>query len=380
MIPEPLVCHVAAAREAAGETQAGLARKLGVSRQALSLVESGRSVPSTALALKLARALGKPVDELFVLRNESARPREISVIWAESETGQAETAITGRVLVGRIGRRLVGHPMRGTDLTAADGFATGGRTPRRVQLMRAAEGLGEGPAVNARWPERLFVAGCAPALGLLCDHLEKSATPVRASWIHATTDRALAALSRKEVQVAGQHFPPGRATAVKPARHRATTTLTLATWRQGLLVRRGDRSAPRNVAQLGARGVRVARREAGASANRLLDAALGAAGIAKNVLPALIVRGHFGVGAAVALGAADVGVAAEHAAIAHDLDFVPLDEERFDLTFDAAFVHDPRYQRMGDLLASRAFRTELQNLGGYDTTTTGSVPAKGANP
>jgi putative molybdopterin biosynthesis protein len=90
----------------------------------------------------------------------------------------------------------------------------------------------------------------------------------------------------------------------------------------------------------------------------------------------LVARGHFGVGAAVAMGAADVGIAAQHAALAHDLAFVPLDEERFDLTFDAAFVHDPRYQRLGDVLASRAFRADLDTLGGYDTQITGTVPAE----
>ena len=56
-----------AAREAAGWTQAQLAERVGVSRKTINTVENGVFVPSTLLALKLARALGKPVESLFSL-------------------------------------------------------------------------------------------------------------------------------------------------------------------------------------------------------------------------------------------------------------------------------------------------------------------------
>ena len=55
------------AREAAGWTQAELAERIGVSRKTVNTVENGVFVPSTVVALKLARALGCPVEELFFL-------------------------------------------------------------------------------------------------------------------------------------------------------------------------------------------------------------------------------------------------------------------------------------------------------------------------
>ena len=55
------------AREAAGWTQAQLAEQVGVSRKTVNTVENGVFIPSTLLALKLARALGKPVEALFSL-------------------------------------------------------------------------------------------------------------------------------------------------------------------------------------------------------------------------------------------------------------------------------------------------------------------------
>ena len=50
-----------------GWTQAELAERVGVSRKTINTVENGVFVPSTVLALKLAAAIGKPVEALFAL-------------------------------------------------------------------------------------------------------------------------------------------------------------------------------------------------------------------------------------------------------------------------------------------------------------------------
>ena len=48
-------------------TQAALAGQVGVSRKTINTVENGVFVPSTLLALKLARALGCSVEDIFSL-------------------------------------------------------------------------------------------------------------------------------------------------------------------------------------------------------------------------------------------------------------------------------------------------------------------------
>ena len=48
-------------------TQAELAEAVGVTRKTVNTVENGIYVPSAMLALKLARALNVPVEELFWL-------------------------------------------------------------------------------------------------------------------------------------------------------------------------------------------------------------------------------------------------------------------------------------------------------------------------
>ncbi len=55
------------ARTAAGLTQAELAEMVGVSRKTINTVENGVFIPSTLLALKLARALKTKVESLFFL-------------------------------------------------------------------------------------------------------------------------------------------------------------------------------------------------------------------------------------------------------------------------------------------------------------------------
>jgi putative transcriptional regulator len=50
-----------------GLTQAELAERCGVTRKTVNTVENGVFVPSTVLALKLARALSEPVETLFWL-------------------------------------------------------------------------------------------------------------------------------------------------------------------------------------------------------------------------------------------------------------------------------------------------------------------------
>jgi len=48
-------------------TQEELANKIAVSRQTINAMELNKYVPSTVLALKLAKVFNKPVEELFSL-------------------------------------------------------------------------------------------------------------------------------------------------------------------------------------------------------------------------------------------------------------------------------------------------------------------------
>lgn len=53
-----------------GLTQEDLARKVSVSRQTINAMEANKYVPSTVLALKIAKVFKKPVEEIFILEKK----------------------------------------------------------------------------------------------------------------------------------------------------------------------------------------------------------------------------------------------------------------------------------------------------------------------
>lgn len=50
-------------------TQEGLAEKIGVTRQSINAIEKGKYVPSTVLALKIARLFNESVENIFALED-----------------------------------------------------------------------------------------------------------------------------------------------------------------------------------------------------------------------------------------------------------------------------------------------------------------------
>jgi hypothetical protein len=56
------------------------------------------------------------------------------------------------------------------------------------------------------------------------------------------------------------------------------------------------------------------------------------------------------------------------------LDFIPLQQSRYDLVIPQTFLSNhPSIGRLLDAIVSRQFRTEIEALGGYDTSDTGKI-------
>ncbi|MBV9208421.1 MAG: helix-turn-helix transcriptional regulator, partial [Actinobacteria bacterium] len=101
------------ARQARGLSQQQLAGMAGVTRQAVSAVESGHSDPSLRVALALARALGMTVEELF----GPGDPADPVLARPVAPAGAAGS----RVALAAIGDIFVALPLRG-DTVARAGF------------------------------------------------------------------------------------------------------------------------------------------------------------------------------------------------------------------------------------------------------------------
>ncbi len=348
-------------RLARGLEQKELGRLAGVSRQTVSSIESGRSDPSTAVALALASALERTVEELFALEPAPGL-RVRPALPLQAARGSR------RVVLASIGGDWISHALpAGALSTSADGLLQ--PRSRRALPLRPLESL-RGTVV---------VAGCDPALALLAAHLAEGRAGVRLVWLQAASSAALSAVARGEAHLAGAHLydEPSREFNVPFVRAllpgREALVVNLARWREGLAVARSNPRGIRGVQDLGRKSLRVATREPGAGARRLLDRLLAKHGV--GAVHATVLGSHAEVAQAVALGAVDAGVTTESAALAAELRFLPLAEERSDLVVPLEFAREPRGARLLETLASAAFRRDLGAIAAYESRQCGEVLA-----
>jgi len=358
-------------RQARGLQQQSLALSVGLSRQALASLETGQSVPSTKVALLLARQLGVRVEELFWLDDEPI----VEVQNSESVDPSDTTPLEPRRLLVEIDGRWVSHPIHRNQPS---------------NLSRSADGLSldrnhvRSLVERDRLRETVLVVGCDPALGVLSDRIRQRFPALRMSWLHATSHRALSLVVARQAHMAGLHLrEPQNGEFNVPFVRRASPSLpmlvvNMARWEEGLLVARGNPKHIMGVACLARPDVRLINRPAGAGARELLEREL----VAAELLPEQVAgfeleaASHEELARSVAWGRADVGIGTRTMALAFDLDFLPLVEERFDLVLPLRLAEEPRFERILDTLDSRVFRDELVSIGGYDTSETGHVMAE----
>ncbi|MEQ1628444.1 MAG: substrate-binding domain-containing protein [Nitrospira sp.] len=373
-------------RTARGLSQGELAARADITRQAISSIEANRYLPTTVVALQLARVLNTSVEDLFSLQSagEVIEARLIDAPGSASSTGSLP-----RVKVVKVNGRYCARPVTGLGevlsyTVAADGFLELQEASRRGRSSDV-------PVVRVRLSrdrqaieQEIAVAGCDPAIFLAGEHLRrrKDQTSV-VGWTMGST-AALQALQRGEVHVAGIHLTDdstGESNLPFLRRHLkagAYEVITFATWEEGLLVRPGNPKQVQTVADLLRGDVTVINREEGAGARLLLDQRLRAAGLVGSQVKGYerTAASHLHVARLVAEGQADVGVGIRSAAQSYGLDFIPLQSARYDLVVPKAYLSShPSLNHLFDTLASRPFRSEIAAIGGYDTTDTGKLQA-----
>src|SRR3954467_8584867 len=98
------------ARLNSGLKQSELAERAGISRQTLSVLESGRGQPATMIALRLARVLACRVEELFWLQDEGGDiPAELA---GDATPRNSRPDLS---LVGSVAGRWVAHALTRED-------------------------------------------------------------------------------------------------------------------------------------------------------------------------------------------------------------------------------------------------------------------------
>lgn len=323
----------------------------------------------------LARWLGKQSADETQPRVQAVMTRKLV-----SPTGDDDFV---RVTLAKVGNRLLAAPLQSgagviTSLVRADGLA---------HIPRFSEGVDAGQMVAVRLYRPLHVieqtvvamGSHDPMLDLLGQFLATSYPGYRLTSAGVGSMGGLTALRRQEAHLAGIHLldtETGEYNVSYIQRYlpgEALQLITFAYREQGFLIASGNPHQIQSFEDLAR--VRYVNRQRGAGTRVLLDYELQKRGIAAESIAGYEheENTHMGVAAAVASGIADCGMGVRSAAIAMNLDFVPVGWERYDLVIPDRYLDQPGIQYLLNLLQDREFQAALGAQPGYDVRETGRV-------
>lgn len=357
-----------------GMSQQDLAKLAGVSRQTITGVESGQCAPSVAITLRLAKALGCQVEDLFWLEQE---PSKIEAVLAKPvPSGQRI-----RVSMARIGGQWVAHPLVGKDAFRMEMIPADGEGISQVGTDKVTVRLLDDNIDKIH--NTVVISGCAPVISLWAKATERWHPQLRVQYNFVNSMAALHSLCRGETHIAGMHLYDSKAGehnipfAREALAGRAAVLITLGVWEEGLLLQPGNPMGIKTVTDLVEAGATIVNREHGAGSRLLLERKLVEEQIPFHAVQGFdrIVRSHQDVAQAIVTGVVDAGFSTESIATAFGLDFIPLHRSRYDLVILKEYLEESPVQQLLSTLGHRLVNSQLEVIGGYDTSKTGEVVA-----
>ena len=291
-----------------------------------------------------------------------------------------------RVKLGGVGDDVTATPAgRGAgavmSLVQADGF---------LVIPANSEGLGAGEKVQVELLRHeheiantlVFIGSHDNILDILANLLHRQRPICRLSSAHVGSMGGIMAIKRGEAHLAGTHLLDEESgeyniSFIKKFLAGIPLQLINLTYReQGLLVARNNPKSIRGFEDLARKEVRFINRQRGAGTRLLTDMHLKRL----NINPEQV-KGyereeytHMNVASAIASNNADTGLAIRAAAVALDLDFIPVAQERYDLILPTAFLDAPWVTALLETIRkNEEFRQTVASLGGYDLRDCGSI-------
>jgi putative molybdopterin biosynthesis protein len=291
-----------------------------------------------------------------------------------------------RVKLGRVGKTLMASPAsRGAgavmSLVQADGILT---------VPANSEGIGAGEKVKIELLRDeheientlVFIGSHDNILDVLANLLHRRRPICRLSSAHVGSMGGIIAIKRGEAHLAGTHLldeETGEYNISFIKKYLAEIPLqliNLAYRDQGLLVPKGN---PKNITSfedLTRQDVRFINRQRGAGTRLLTDMHLKQLAIDPDRVIGYEKEEytHMNVASAIVSNNADTGLAIRAAAVALDLDFIPLAQERYDIILPMEHSDDPKVRAfLQTIMESKKFRQTVAGLGGYDLRDCGTV-------
>jgi putative molybdopterin biosynthesis protein len=392
------VCNnVKSIRTRLGMSQQDLANLAGVTRQAISTLESGQCSPSIAISLRLAKALGCPVEELFWL--EESLPEVEAVLTKSVPSGQQMP-----VSLARVGSQLIAYPLVGIDAFRIEMIPVDGSAVAMVnQSNRASFPNNELPKLNgqeqiqastnkvqvqlfddlSKIHNTVVIAGCTPVMSFLAKATERWHPQLRVHYHYANSMTALRHLCRGKIHIAGMHLFDAQTGEYNVPFVREAVTgkgavlITLGVWEEGLLVQPGNPMGIKTVTDLVKLKANIVNREPGCACHMLLKRKLEEEGIPLHFVKGFdhIVHNHQSVAISVVSGIADAGVSTASVAATFGLEFISLHQARYDLVILKEYLEETPVKQFLSILGHRLVQSQIEILGGYDISNIGEVVA-----
>ena len=321
-----------------------------------------------------------------LLGTQSVPPRCLEATLARPLSSKLGVEEFIRVKLGQVGEAMMATPAgRGAgavmSLVQADGF---------LRVAANSEGLGAGEKVTIELLRDeheikntlVFIGSHDNILDVLANLLHRLRPLCRLSSAHVGSMGGIMAIKRGEAHLAGTHLLDEESgeynvTFIKKFLAGIPLQLINLTYReQGLLVSRGNPLDIKGFEDLARKEVRFINRQRGAGTRLLTDLHLNRLGISPEQVNGYDREEytHMNIASAVASSNADTGLAIRAAAVALELDFIPVAQERYDLILPKAFLDDPRvHALLQTIRENEEFRRTVASLGGYDLHNCGRI-------
>jgi putative molybdopterin biosynthesis protein len=320
--------------------------------------------------------LGIEPERCEILKAKLSRP-------VASSLGQEEFL---RVKVGKVGDNYVATPV--------------GRGAGALMTLQRADGIVQVPAMNegiapdtevevslirtkSEINNTVVIIGSHDnTLDVLANVLKRKFPSYSLSSAHVGSMGGIMAIKKSEAHVAGTHLLDEVSGEYnipfvkKLLKDVPLRLISLVYRQQGLIVPKGN---PKNITEINdltRNDVIFINRQPGSGTRLLTDKCLKDMCIDKDNIKGYDKEEytHMGIASAVVSGSADTGMGILTAAIALDLEFIPVAKERYDLVVTRDYLESPIMKAFLQIISSdNEFRNAVTSLGGYDVSDMGNI-------
>ena len=283
---------------------------------------------------------------------------------------------------GDINSYKVGRKIRFTQADV-DAYVGAGKTlqaPPSILPLNNPPYAGTLPTV----PNDFVICGQDLMLDILSTYLGQQSPSTRALRAYTGSYSSLVALYQNSVHMASAHLWDADANLYNIPHAKSllpgipVVIIHLTCRMQGFYVAKGNPKRIHTWEDLTKPGITLINREKGAGSRVLLDEHLRRLGVYGSSIAGYDreTQSHLTVASTVGRGGADVAVGNEKiASQVENIEFIPLQKERYELVVKQEMMETPAVQTVLQILQSREFQMQFEGIGGYDTSEMGKIVA-----